>query len=822
MATRRHPTGLALTPDQARRRCDPDTLRLTEAVPATGEPALGQDRALGALAMGVSQRDHGFNIYVAGPPGVGKMSAVRAFLDRAGGSRATPDDWCYVHNFSDPSSPHVLRLRAGVGRRLRDDLRTLIGAARQEIPRVFESEEYITGVETIMGEMQRRRETRMTELGARAKSQGFLLQVTPHGIALVPVVKNQPLPEEAYMQLPPEIRASLDLSRAKLQGDVKAFLKEMRAVERETRAQLEAQDRAVALHAVGGLVDDLADDYEDQPEVSAYLEDVREGILADIALFRATSSQAQGGPSTMGGGEPSLLMLERAFRKYDVNVVVDNGDRSGAPVVVESNPTYPNLIGRIEREAVFGALLTDLTLIRPGALHRANGGYLVLRVEDLLRAPLAWGALERSLREGAVSIEDAGEAFGLSSARGLQPDPIPLDVKVVLLGDAATYYLLHNLDPEFRQLFKVRADFDTVTPRTPESEARFAAIAQACFSPEGPKPDPSALALLVEQASRMADDQQKLALHFGSLLELIREAEYWATVAGSPMVRAEDVRQATEQRVYRSAQVQERLREMVRRGTVVIRPEGTAIGQVHGLAVVDLGDVPFGHPSRITATVGLGSEGVLDIERQAELSGPIHTKGVLILAGYLTDTYARDKPLALTARLVFEQTYEGVEGDSASLAELLALLSRLADLPLNQAIAVTGSVNQRGEVQAVGGVNQKVEGFYDTCQALGLRGDQGVMLPATNVENLMLREDVVAAMAEGRFHIYPVKTVDEALEVLAGLPAGTRSAHGGFPKGTVHRAVDDRLRVLADALRGFGAPVRSGTNGKVRHLQHTR
>jgi predicted ATP-dependent protease len=778
---------------------------------------LGQDRALGAINLGLSLRERGFNIFVAGPPGLGKMTAVRQVLDREAAVRPTPDDWCYVYNFDDPVHPRALRLPAGQGRVLRDGVRSLIAAARREIPGAFESEEYIAGVETIMNEMNRRREQRLADLRARAKAQGFLLRVAPMGIALVPVIQNQPLSEEAYTQLPPEVRASLDLSREKLEVDVRAFLKEMRSVERDTRERLEAQDREVALHAVGGLVEDLADDYTAQPQVSAYLGQVREGILAEIGLFRSGHAHAHGSPPQTNGGEPSLLMQERAFRRYEVNVVVDNGDRIGAPVVVESNPTFPNLMGRIEREAIFGALLTDLTLIRPGALHRANGGLLVMRIEDVLRAPLAWGALERSIRESAVSIEDAGEAFGLSSARGLQPDPIPLDVKVVLVGDPATFYLLHSLDPDFRQLFKVRADFDSITTRTPEAEAALAAIMSTYFRPDGPRPTPSALALLLEESSRMADDQRKLAIHFGRLVEEIREAEHWATVAGSCEVRDVDVRRAVEQRVYRSALVQERLREMIQRGVLLIRPEGRAIGQVHGLAVVGLGDLQFGHPSRITATVGLGREGVMDIERQAELGGHIHTKGVLILSGYLADTYARDKPLALTARLVFEQTYDGVEGDSASLAELLALLSRLGDVPLDQGIAVTGSVNQRGEVQAVGGVNQKIEGFFDACRVLGMSGEQGVILPAANVESLMLREDVVSAIAAGDFHVYPVRTVDEALEILAVQAAGSRLSGEAFPVGSVHRRVDDRLRAFADALRGFETPKKSRQNGRAAH-----
>ncbi len=797
-----------LEPARLRRRCDPSQLTFAttaELPPIAG--LIGQQRAIDAITFGLSVQGPDFNVYAAGPPGTGKSTAVTAFLERAARERPTPDDWCYVHNFQDPTRPKALRLRPGRGRRLREEMRRLVQTARREIPRVFESEEYISRRETILSDLARRRDEGMAQLSARAQATGFLLQPTPVGIALIPVLGNRPVPEEEIAALPPEMRETIQRRRAELENEVRQFLKAMRAAERETRERLEAHDREVALHAVGGLIDDLMESYEDDPTVHPYLEEVREGILADIALFRSHPLPANGAmPEPAPGAAAEQDIHERAFRKYEVNVIVDNGGRTGAPVVTELNPTYPNLIGRIDREALMGALVTDFTLIVPGALHRANGGYLVLRVEDVLRVPLAWEALKRALRARTVTVEEPAEAFGFTTTRGLRPDPIPLDLKVFLVGDMALCHLLYALDPDFRELFKVRADFDVEMDRSPENEAAYAAFVAACTAANGRPMDRSGVARLIEESSRMVADQRKLSARFGEIADLVREANHWAQRDGASVISAAHVRRAVEHRLYRTALVRERLTELIARGVLIVRPSGLAVGQVHGLAVVGLGEGAFGRPTRITATIGAGRDGVVDIERQAELGGRIHSKSVMILGGYLTDMYAQDKPLALTARLVFEQSYEEVEGDSASLAELLALLSRLADVPLKQGLAVTGSVNQRGEVQAVGGVNEKVEGFYDTCVAVGLTGEQGVVLPAANVENLMLRDDVLEAVEKGQFHIYAVNTVDEALIVLTGLPAGPRGPDGTFPPDSIHARVDRRLRALAEALRQFATP----------------
>lgn len=485
-----------------------------------------------------------------------------------------------------------------------------------------------------------------------------------------------------------------------------------------------------------------------------------------------------------------------------MNVIVDNSETAGAPVVVEYNPTYNNLIGRIEKEAVFGALITDFTMIRAGSLHRANGGYLVIPVEELLRNLFSWDGLKRALREREVVIEEAAERLGFLTTKTLQPEPIRLKLKVILLGDPLLYYLLYHFDPDFQELFKVKAEFGTRMDRTPENVQKYAAFfCTLCKKEKLLHLDASAVAKLVEYGSRLAEDQTKLATRFSEIADVVREACYYARKEGADYATADHVRRAIDERFYRSNLIQERIQEMIVRGTIMVETTGAKVGQVNGLSVLSLGDISFGKPQRITVTVAAGKEGVIDIEREAKLGGRIHTKGVLILTGYLTEKYAAEAPLTLAARLVFEQSYEGIEGDSASSAELYALFSALSGVPLRQDLAVTGSVNQKGEIQAIGGVNEKIEGFFDVCRAKGLTGEQGVLIPAANRENLMLREDVVEAVREGRFHIYLVKHIDEGIEILTGVPAGERGPDGSFPEGTIHGKVAARLKEMAAQLK---------------------
>jgi len=787
-----------LTGEQLRRICDPSTIPVetTDGVRPL-EGIVGQPRAVEALQFGLNIPDHGFNIYVAGPPGTGKTTAVKAFMEQLARTKDTPPDWCYVNNFRDPSQPRALQLPAGRGRELEADMKRLIERAKREIPKAFESEQYAGRQEKLTNTLNRQREELFTRLERKAQEAEFLLQSTPIGILFIPLHRGQPLSDQEFLALPDGTREALRQKRETLEADLKAVLKEIRRVEHEAQQTLQQMNRDVALYAVGGLIEDLLEKYEGLFEVVAYLKEVEEDIVRNLDQFLPQPQQ-----------QPVSLLVpwlaEMAFRKYAVNVIVDHAERTGAPVVLELNPTYPNLVGRIEKEAQFGALHTDFTLIRGGALHRANGGYLALQVEDVLRHPFVWDGLKRALRERQIIIEDLGERLGLLSTKGLQPEPIPLEAKLVLVGNPLFYVLLYALDPDFRELFKVKADFDT---RMDWNDSHIGEYLQflctVCQKEQLMHLDRGAIGKIVEHSARLAEHQGKLSTRFAELADIIREANYWARQDGTSHITAQHIRRAIEQKVYRSNLIQEHIQELIAEGTLLVDATGTAVGQVNGLSVIALGDYTFGRPSRITASVRPGQEGVVDIEREAKLGGPVHTKGVLILSGYLGERYAGDAPLSLAARLVFEQSYEEVEGDSASSAELYALLSALSGLPLRQGIAVTGSVNQHGEVQAIGGVNQKIEGFFDVCKAKGLTGDQGVLIPASNVKNLMLREDVVEAVQAGQFHIYPVQTVDEGMELLTGVSAGIRQEDGAFPGGTVNALVEDRLQAFAEGLKEY-------------------
>ena len=792
-----------LTPSQLRRTFDPKLLGVetTEHLKIL-EGIIGQKRAVSALQFGLEIREKGFNIYVAGPPGIGKMTAVQSFLEELARRKATPPDWCYINNFEDSYQPQICQLPAGQGRALLQDMKNLIEHIRREIPKAFDSEEYTNRRELIIKSLDKDRAKALEKVNAQAAKSGFMLQSTPYGIATIPVYKGQPLSDTDYQALPAHTREEFQNRHEGLKDELKAALKQIRELERTAHAKIAELDEKVTLYVVGIFMDELTDKYKNLPQVLAYLKAVQKDILENIDTFK---SGATATPAPEGGAALNPWLRELPFRKYQVNVLVDNSEPKGAPVVVELNPSYNNLFGRVEKEVQFGAMYTDFTMIKPGAFHRANGGYLVLPIEDLLRNLLSWDGVKRALRSGEIEIEEIGERLGFLATKSLRPQPIPLSIKVVLVGRPLLYSLLHNYDEEFPELFKVKADFDTRMECKAENIQDFLAlISTFCNKEKLLHLEGSAVAKLLEQSARLVEDQEKLSTHFGALADVIREANFWARQENSAQISGKHIRQALEAKIYRSNLIAERLNEMIERGTLLIETAGQTVGQVNGLAVLNLGDYEFGKPSRITASVGPGRGGIIDIEREVELGGPLHSKGVLILSGYLVKQFAQEQPLSLSARLVFEQNYEGVEGDSASSTELYALLSALSGLPIKQGIAVTGSVNQQGEVQAIGGVNEKVEGFFDVCQAQGLTGEQGVIIPQSNMANLMLRENVVEAVAAKKFSLWAIKTINDGIEILTGVPAGERGPNGQFPEGTVNGRIEQRLREFGERLKEAG------------------
>jgi lon-related putative ATP-dependent protease len=791
-----------LTPEELRRTVDPGALGIrTTADCKPLEGVIGQPRAVSALKFGLGVHDAGFNIYVSGPNGIGKTSAIRSFLQSEARQKPSPHDWCYVNNFDDSYQPIAIRLPAGQARVFQQEIRSLIEHVRRELPKALESEEFANRRDGLLKDLEIGRAGALNELSARLEAMGFGMQVMPTGIMTLPVKHGRPLTEEEFARMTEEERAAFKARSEAVQHEVRATMKQVRDLERRTQEQLQQLSRQAAMTVVGGLIEDLIEKYSGQPAVVSYLEALQNDLLDNIELFKPATSAPEG-----IGALFAPWMQDLPLRKYAVNVLIDNSKLSGAPVIVESNPTYANLIGRIEKESQFGALHTDFTMIKAGALHRANGGYLVLRVEDLLREPYSWDGLKRCISAGQIAIEDLTDRLGFLSTKTLRPQPIPLNVKVILIGQPLHYQLLHAYDADFAELFKVRVDFDTRMSNEPDNVRDALSLLRTLCEREGYRHLTSAAAAkLVEHAARLAEDQSKLSTHFGTLLDIVREANLYAEQDGADYVEAHHLRKALDQRVYRSSMIQERLQEMILRNMLLIETSGEVVGQVNGLAMFNLGDYDFGLPSRITASVEPGSKGIIDIEREVELGGPIHSKGVMILSGYLSNRYGQNKPLSLSARIVFEQSYQAVEGDSASSAELYALLSALSCLPIKQSIAVTGSVNQHGEVQVIGSVNEKIEGFFDVCKARGLTGEQGVLIPAGNVQHLMLREDVVEAVARGEFHVWAVRDVDEGLAALTGRPASQ-----------VHMQVERRLKAFRHSLKRLASP-----SGGSRHERST-
>jgi lon-related putative ATP-dependent protease len=790
-----------LTTKEVRWRCNPTLFRCSsteELKPAVA--IIGQDRALSALQFGLNISKKGFNIYVSGLTGTGRTTAIKSFLDTMAAKKESPSDWCYVYNFKDAYCPRVLKIPPGMGRVLQKDMKTYVESARRSLAQAFASKEYADRKGEITEDFNKRREGVFKALSEKTQSRGLLLQATPGGLIIVPASEGEPMSDEDFRKLSDKDREELRRQRDELTRELKNQIAKLKSEESEVEKRLEETDREVVRYSIGHIFEEMKNKYDKLPQVIEHLDEVEKDVIENYEQFRSEPKVAESDPM----GIMQVLFRRQILRKYEINVLVDNSELKGAPVILELNPTFNNLFGRIEKEAQFGALYTDFSMIKSGSLHRANGGYLVVRIEDILKNFESWEGMKRTLRDGKLVIEEISERLGFMATRSLMPEPIPLNIKVVVIGEPLYYYLLLKLDLEFGELFKVKADFDSRMDKTVTSLKEYArVVCRICKEENLLHLESDALARIMEHSVRLAGDQEKLSTLFADIADIVREASFWAEEDKVALIEAKHVEKAIEQRIYRSNLIQQRINEMIDKGMIKIDHEGYETGQVNGLEVIELGNLAFGKPTRITASLGVGREGVIDIEREAKLGGRLHTKGVMILSGFMNDRYARDVPLSLSARLVFEQSYEEVEGDSASSAELYTLLSRLAQVPINQGIAVTGSVNQKGEMQAIGGVNEKVEGFFEVCRAKGLSGQQGVLIPDSNIKNLMLKEEVVTAVNSGDFHLYPVSTIDEGMEILTGVRAGKRLEDGNFEPDSINDKVQRRLHGLAERLRDF-------------------
>ncbi len=766
---------------------------------------IGQPRAVEAVSFGIGIRHKGYNIFALGPTGIGKRALVERYAVKQAAIEPLPPDWCYVNNFQQPHEPRMLRMPPGRGLELERDMEQLVEDLHAAIPTVFESNEYRTRSQAIEEELNEKNEQALREIQANAEKKHIALIHTPTGFTLAPMHKDEVLSQEDFDKLPKVKRKNIEQDIEELQEQLRNMLRESPKWEKEVRLRMSELNRDMAASAISHLIDTLRETYSKLPSVLEYFNEVEKDIIDNFRHFLRHEEEKHG-LQVFGIGLSQRDEGIQVDKRYSVNAFITQKEQDGAPVIYEDYPSYNNLIGRVEHQAELGALITDFTMIRPGALHRANGGYLIVDVLKVLMQPFAWEGLKRALQAGEIRIESLAQLMSLVSTVSLEPEPVPLDIKVILLGEPHIYYLLSLYDPEFNELFKVAVDFDYRMDRNPETHQLFARLIGTLVRKESLRHlDRSAVARVIEHSARQLGDCEKMLTHAHSLADMLRESDYWANQSQHETITCDDVQQAINARIYRVDRIREHIQEEIRRGTLLIDTAGQKTGQVNGLSVYDLGNFIFGRPSRITARVRIGDSNVVDIEREVELGGPIHSKGVFILSAFLGARYLPNAPLALSASLVFEQSYGEVEGDSASSAELYALLSALAEAPIHQSLAVTGSVNQQGEIQPIGGVNEKIEGFFDICNVRGLSGDQGVIIPATNVKHLMLREDVRAAVEAGKFSIHAIDSVDDGIELLTGIPAGQRNDQGLFPDGSLNRRVEDALARYAETMQAYGS-----------------
>ena len=760
---------------------------------------LGQERAMHALKFGIGMKHDGYNLFVLGSTGLGKNTTVKKLLAKESATAETPSDWCYINNFAAHHQPLALRLPAGYGIKLQHEMLQLLEDLLVAIPAAFESEEYRARVQTLQDEYKQKEVQVFKELSDRADKKNIVLLRTPGGYTLGPMKDGKVLTPEEFDKLDKKEQEEIKQIIDDIEKELIEAIHKIPVWYKENVERIKQLNREISEVVVSQSIAELTLKYSKLPEVLNFIDSVNKDIVENVNDFRKYGAEKEAGSN-------NIQKIQTVFAKYLVNVLVDNSETTGAPVIYEDNPSYINLIGRVEHIAQYGTLLTDFTLIKAGALHRANGGYLVLDARKVLMSPFSWEGLKRAIHAHEVRIESLERMISLASTTSLQPEPIPIDVKIVLTGSRLLYYLLNQYDPEFALLFKVAADFAEDIDRNDENSELYARLIAGLQKENKLTPfNKQAVQRIIEHCSRLLEDSEKISLHMGGLLDLLREGDYWARQAKREEITATDIQQAIDTRRYRLDQIRERVHEQVIRGNYLLDTSGEKVAQINALSVIQLGDYTFGRPSRITATARLGQGKVIDIEREVHLGGSIHSKGVLILSSYLANRYAKDQPIALSASLVFEQSYGLVEGDSASAAELCALLSALSDVPIRQNFSVTGSVNQYGEIQTIGGVNEKIEGFFDICNARELTGDQAVVIPQANIKHLMLRADVRQAVEKNRFAIYSVQTIDQMMELLTGKEAGVKDKNNRYPQGTVNYLVQKRIDKLNKLHKSFAA-----------------
>jgi len=794
---------------ELRAQVDPESLSFenTASLEPPKERLLGQLRASDAIKFGMGMKENNYHIFIAGPSKAGLTYAARTYLEEQAKKEPTPPDWCYVHNFKESDKPKALKISAGMGKELKKDMQELLNTLQTKIPEVFDSDDYRAKDSELQHAFERHRRDIIEGLSREAREEGFTLQVSQVGMVIIPATKDgQPLSQEQLAQLSDEDKQTLKDKSEELQEKMKEAVGKIRDLEAEFKKRQEQLKSNIALFVVGQQMESYIQKYKEESAVTEYLKMAQEDMVQNIDDFIKKPE----------GPQQQLIHLpvpsrEPTFRKYDINVLVDHSETEGAPVVIESNPIYPNLFGTIERQALFGALFTDFTMIKPGVLHKANGGYLVMKALDLLRWYISYDALKRALRDQEIRVEDLGELYGLFSTRTIRPEPVPLNIKIVLTGDPYLFELLHFYDDRFQKLFKVKAHMDDRMDRKDESTLQLAQmLGSFCSEQRIRHLDRTGVARVLEYSMERTEDREKLTLELGDVSDLIREANYFAGLDEKEFIQQNHVEEAIQKRIFRSNLWEERIRELVEKDIFWIETDGHKVGQINGVSILMTSDHEFGKPNRITATVSVGREGVVAIERESKMSGNIHTKGVMILTSFLKERFAHNKPLSLSATLCFEQSYGLVEGDSASSTELFALLSAMARVPIYQGIAVTGSVSQKGEIQAVGGVTRKVEAFFDICKHKGLSGHQGVIIPEKNVRNLMLKQEAIDSVKAGQFHVWPISTVEQGIEILTGMEAGTLQPDGTYPEGTLFRKVDERFLEIAEIVKKFAKEEEEG------------